>query len=181
MQIFLQENAIFVCFSSKLWRIGQIFLHLQIFLCFFPKMTQKIQIYLQMSIFFRNIGTPLYLRRGDAPRCHFLSKPKVNWLLHPPKVQVATDAAWRHKSDACLRFSPPKHCMCKFCRGPHSTEKYRCAITFLCRSTCPYASISRHSCTKKCTTMHIFLRKSLQMSIFFRNFVGGFACVRICE
>ena len=25
---------------------------------------------------------------------------------------VATDAAWRHKSDACLRFSPPKHCMC---------------------------------------------------------------------
>ena len=35
---------------------------------------------------FRNFGTPLYLRRGDAPRCHFLSKPKVNWLLHPPKV-----------------------------------------------------------------------------------------------
>jgi len=49
-----------------------------------------------------------------------------------------------------------------------SAEKYRCAITFLCRSTCPYASISRHSCTKKCTTVHIFLRKSLQMSIFFR-------------
>ena len=107
MQIFLQENAIFVCFSSKLWRIGQIFLHLQIFLCFFPKMTQKIQIYLQMSIFFRNIGTPLYLRRGDAPRCHFLSKPKVNWLSQRmPRGGIKATPAFAspHQNIACASF-----------------------------------------------------------------------------
>ena len=41
------------------------------------------------------------------------------------------------------------------------------AIPFLCRSTCPYASISRHSCTKKCTTVQFFFGKVCKCAFFF--------------
>ena len=106
-----------------------------LFFCIFLK-------YLHFSIFFVPSARPyIYVVASLTAATSFQSQKSTGFSTHRSYSAaipgcacgkaVATDAAWRIKRDACLRFSPPKHCMCKFCRGPHSTEKYRCRDYFL--------------------------------------------------